>query len=326
MNRIDRLTGIILLLQSHRVITAERIAAHYEISVRTVYRDLAALGEAGVPIIAEAGMGYSLMRGYHVPPVMFTGDEAAALFLSGKITEQVADRSLQEALRAALLKIRSVLPAERQDDLDRLSRSTGVWLRGPVRDQAKHQALMRLQEAVVRRRCTALRYNAGDRGEITLRTVEPLAVLYYARQWHLIAYCQLRQAIRDFRLDRLIDWEVQDCVYEGHEDFSVDRFIEEMVRGRELVPATFLCSQRAVEQVRNEFLCVPSEEAELKDGRIRIDTLVGSLEWLTGWVLGFGGELEVLFPEDLRERVRAAALEVVARHQAPAENKIPLLT
>ena len=94
MNRIDRLTGMILLLQGQRVITAEQIAAHFEISVRTVYRDLAALGEAGVPIVAEAGVGYSLMRGYHMPPVMFTEDEAAALFMSGEVTEQIADDSL----------------------------------------------------------------------------------------------------------------------------------------------------------------------------------------------------------------------------------------
>src|SRR4051812_45964721 len=101
MNRIDRLTGILLLLQSHRMITAQQIADHYEISVRTVYRDIAALGEAGVPIVAEAGHGYSLMRGYHVPPVMFTENEAAALFLSGEVTEQVADESLRDALRSA---------------------------------------------------------------------------------------------------------------------------------------------------------------------------------------------------------------------------------
>ena len=176
MNRIDRLTGMILLLQGHRVITAEQIAAHYEISVRTVYRDLAALGEAGVPIIAEAGMGYSLMRGYHMPPVMFTEDEAAALFLSGEIADQIADESLRDSLRAALLKVRSVLPAERRDYLDRLSKTTRVWLKRPTMqdDEECHQALMRLQEAVIRRRCAALRYDAGNRGEITTRVVEPL--------------------------------------------------------------------------------------------------------------------------------------------------------
>jgi predicted DNA-binding transcriptional regulator YafY len=78
MNRVDRLLALILHLQSRRVVTAEELAGHFELSVRTVYRDLNALGEAGVPIVAEAGVGYSLLRGYHLPPVMFTAAEAAA--------------------------------------------------------------------------------------------------------------------------------------------------------------------------------------------------------------------------------------------------------
>jgi len=110
MNRIDRLTAIILMLQSHRVVTAEQLAEYFEISVRTVYRDIAALGEAGVPIVAETGVGYSLMRGYNLPPVMFTQSEAAALFMSGQLAEQFGDESLQKSLSGALLKIQSALP------------------------------------------------------------------------------------------------------------------------------------------------------------------------------------------------------------------------
>ncbi|WP_082408438.1 helix-turn-helix transcriptional regulator [Verrucomicrobium spinosum] len=176
MNRIDRLTGMILLLQSHRVITAERVADHFEISVRTVYRDLAALGEAGVPIVAEAGVGYSLMRGYHMPPVMFTEDEAAALFVSGEVTEQVADDSLRMALRSALLKVRSVLPRERHDFLNRLQPAVGVWLslHDGEDETGRPDCLMPLQQAVVRKRCAVLHYNAGARGEVTTRQVEPL--------------------------------------------------------------------------------------------------------------------------------------------------------
>lgn len=326
MNRIDRLTGILLLLQSHRVITAERIAAHYEVSVRTIYRDLAALGEAGVPIIAEAGMGYSLMRGYHVPPVMFTGDEAAALFLSGQVTEQVADESLREALSAALLKIRSVLPPEKQDDLDRLGRAVGVWIRGPERRGEKAKALMRLQEAVVRRRRVRLQYDAGHRGEITARVVEPLAVLYYGRQWHLIAFCTLREAVRDFRLDRMIAWEVLDSVYSGHEDFTVEGFLDEVVQARELVSVVFDLHPRVLERVRNEFCCVLRSEERLEDGRYRVEALAGPVEWLAAWVLGFGADLEVVGPPELREQVRRQALAVAERHGAPVEENFTLLT
>jgi biotin operon repressor len=115
MNRVDRLMAIVVRLQSRRVVRAEDLAAHFEISVRTVYRDLAALGEAGIPIVAEAGVGYSLVKGYHLPPVMFTADEASALSIARKLVEHLTDASLRKQMESALAKIRSVLPRERQD-------------------------------------------------------------------------------------------------------------------------------------------------------------------------------------------------------------------
>ncbi len=126
MNRVDRLLAMIVYLQGRRLARAEDIAAHFEISVRTTYRDLVSLGEAGIPITAEAGVGYSLVKGYHLPPVMFPAEEAGALFVGGKLVEHLTDASLRKQMESALLKIRSVLPRERQDQLDRLERSTAV--------------------------------------------------------------------------------------------------------------------------------------------------------------------------------------------------------
>ena len=99
MNRVDRLVAMILLLQSKRSITADEIASHFEISVRTVYRDVTALGEAGVPVIAEAGVGYSLMKGYHLPPVMFTQSEAMALAMGGALVDSLTDPAMQQQMK-----------------------------------------------------------------------------------------------------------------------------------------------------------------------------------------------------------------------------------
>ncbi|MEO5916360.1 MAG: YafY family protein [Luteolibacter sp.] len=313
MNRIDRLTGMILLLQGQRVITAEQIAAHFEISVRTVYRDLSALGEAGVPIIAEAGVGYSLMRGYHMPPVMFTEDEAAALFMSGEVTEQVADESLRQSLRSALLKVRSVLPQEKRDYLHRLKDKVGVRFRQAGGDD-RRESLMPIQDAVVRRRCLEIRYNTANRGAITRRVVEPLGLVLYARQWHLIAWCRLREDVRDFRLDRMASWELLDECYEGHPNFSVKEFLRENIESHELTPATVIVEREVLERFRAEMPCTPLSEETLPDGRVRLELLTFSLAWLTGWLLGFGVRVEALEPPELREAVREAALAIAARH------------
>jgi predicted DNA-binding transcriptional regulator YafY len=313
MNRIDRLTGMILLLQGQRVITAETIAEHFEISVRTVYRDLAALGEAGVPIVAEAGVGYSLMRGYHMPPIMFTEDEAAALFLSGEVAEQVADDSLRQALRAAMLKIRSVLSQERRDYLQRLSNAVSVRLRRE-HSKGKHEALMPIQDAVVRRRCLALSYNTANRGAITERIVEPLGVVFYAREWHLIGWCRLRLDVRDFRLDRIQSWQVLDEIFQGHEDFSIKSFLHRDVNREEMTPAAVVVQGMILEGFLHELPGTPLTREPLPDGRVRLELLAFSLEWLRHFLLGYGTMVEALEPVELRDGVRAAALAVVNRY------------
>jgi predicted DNA-binding transcriptional regulator YafY len=315
MNRIDRLTGMILLLQSHRVITAEKIAAHFEISVRTVYRDLAALGEAGVPIQAEAGTGYALMRGYHVPPVMFTEDEAAALFLSGEVTTQIADESLRQALRDALLKIRSVLTPERRDYLNRLSRSVSVRLPTASPDDTYRESLLPLQHAAVRKQCVALRYDAARRGEITQRVVEPLGVVFYQRHWHLIAHCRLRDAVRNFRLDRLEHWEVLPETFTAHENFSLKDFLAEEIAAHQLIPTVVHFTAKAAERVRTDLYWASLSETPLPDGRIRVECLAYSLDYMANWLLGFGPGAEAISPPELREKVCTAALEIASRHE-----------
>src|SRR6187402_832846 len=120
MNRIDRLTAILIQLQTKRIVKAEEISKRFEISLRTVYRDVKSLMEAGVPIGSEAGKGYFIVDGYHLPPVMFTQDEASAMMMAGKLVERMTDQSVQVAFNGALLKIKSVLNEAEKDHLESL--------------------------------------------------------------------------------------------------------------------------------------------------------------------------------------------------------------
>ncbi|HZB12127.1 MAG TPA: HTH domain-containing protein, partial [Chryseolinea sp.] len=106
MNRIDRLTAILIQMQTKRVVKAEEIADRFEISLRTVYRDVKALMEAGVPIGSEAGKGYFIVDGYHLPPVMFTQEEGSAMLFAGKLVEKMTDKSIRKEFESALLKIK----------------------------------------------------------------------------------------------------------------------------------------------------------------------------------------------------------------------------
>ena len=317
MNRIDRLTAMILMLQSQRVVTAEQMAEHFALSVRTIYRDIAALGEAGVPIAAEAGIGYSLMRGFHMPPIMFTEEEAVGLFMSGELTEQFGDDSLKKAVRSAMLKVRAVLPLERKNYLARLGNSISVspYDRPAKESDAQEGALMTVQKAVVERRCLTLCYNTGGKGEVTSRTVEPLGVIYYGNHWHLVAWCRLREGMRDFRLDRVNHWETLREIFGGHEDFSLMEFIHAEMERCELTPVNLECDASVLDRLLAQIPARVVEQKPLPNGRVRIDALAYRLEWLSGWLLGFGTTAIAKAPPALCRRIGADARELAALYE-----------
>ncbi|HTI97408.1 MAG TPA: YafY family protein [Dongiaceae bacterium] len=317
MNRVDRLMAMALRLQSRRVVRAEDFAAHFEISVRTVYRDLGALSEAGIPIVAEAGIGYSLVKGYHLPPVMFTADEASALFLGEKLVEQFTDASLRKQMASALLKIRSVLPRDRQDDLDRLERATAVLPHAVAnRPRLASEMLSPLQRAVAGRQVLVLEYRGGRRQEVTHRLVEPLGLVYYAENWHLIAWCRLRQDVRDFRTDRILRLELREERFAGHADFSLrDYLAAEMSSGQfELAQISF--APEVMDRVRREHYWGLVEEKP-GAGFVEVTVLEHSLDFLTHWVLSFGPQARVLGPERFCQKVAAAAAQIAAQYAAP---------
>lgn len=316
MNRVDRLMAIALHLQSRRVVRAEDLAAHFEISVRTVYRDLTALSEAGIPIVAEAGVGYSLARGYHLPPVMFTAEEASALFFGEKLVEQFTDASLRRQMQSALLKIRSVLPRDRQDHLDRLERSTAVLTKPVDRvPRLASETLVPIQRALAERHLLELDYKGGKRLEVTKRTVEPLALIYYSDNWHLIAFCRLRRDVRDFRTDRILRLELRNETFPARPDFSLKDYLEAETHRGDFEIARIRFTPEAMERVRREWSWGLIEENATPDG-IEATILECSLQYLAGWVLSFGEKAEVLEPASFRAAVASEARKLLLRYEA----------
>jgi len=306
--------AMVLRLQSRRVVRAEDLAAHFELSVRTVYRDIAALGEAGVPIMAEAGVGYSLVKGYHLPPVMFTAEEASALSIGGKLVEHLTDASLRKPMESAVTKIRSVLPRDRQDYLDRLDRSTAVVSPGSnAIPRLSSEALIPVQRALAERRVLALEYRAGQRREVTRRQVEPLGLVYYADNWHLIAYCRLRRDVRDFRTDRILKLHPQNELFTGHADFSLTRYLESEKHDGKFEMARIRFNPEVMERVVREWSSGLVEQNAVADA-ILVTLLACSLERLAGWVLSFGSTAEVLSPERLKQLVADEAEKVAAKY------------
>lgn len=319
MNRTDRLVAMVMHLQGRRLVRAEDMARHFEVSVRTIYRDIAALGEAGVPITGEAGVGYSLVRSYHLPPVMLTADEAAALFVGAEMVRHFTDASMSEPMTAALDKLRAVLPPDRKEHVERLARQTVVMGRtggGGAANAGEPETqpwLLAVQRGVAARRVLRLRYRGAARAEETVREVEPLGVAFYAAAWYLVAWCRLRNEVRHFRVDRIQNLETLAEAFPARTEFSLARHLEEQMRKTDTVSARVWFSDGAVARAKKESYATLVEEKR-REGGAEYSLYTYSLEWLARWVLSFGAEAEALEPVELREKVRAAAEAVAERY------------
>lgn len=318
MNRIDRLVAMVLYLQGRRVVRGAELARHFEVTARTIYRDMAALAEAGVPLVGEAGVGYSLMKGYHLPPVMFSAEEAAALFVGGELVKQFTDASLRAPMAAALEKLRAVLPRDRQDHVEKLIRHTLVQGR-PVQPGAAAPAdqrwLATVQQGVVGRRVLRMTYQGADRPEETRRDVEPLGVVFYGGNWHLVAWCRLRSDLRHFRIDRLRGLALLPETFAAREDFSLTEHMEACRKSEAVEPVRVWFHARAAERAHRESLATLVEETR-RAGGAECSFFTASLEWTARWLLSFGGQAEALAPPKLRRLVRAEAQRIARRHRA----------
>lgn len=211
--RLSRLTAILTQLQTKRLLTATKLADKFSVSIRTIYRDIRALEQAGVPIITDEGKGYSLMEGYRVPPVMFTEAQANALITAEQLVLKNKDASFVKDYTEAIEKIKSVLKYNIQDKANLLSERTRFDQNNYLERNSSN--LSDLQFSLTNFRIAKIEYT-NEQNETTIRHIEPFALLS-TENWLLVAYCRLRTAFRFFRLDRIKKLEILTDKFEPHQ-------------------------------------------------------------------------------------------------------------
>lgn len=201
MNRIDRLFGILTLLQSRKYVPAEKIAERFDISIRTVYRDIKALCEQGVPVSFEQHKGYFIVQGFFLPPVSFTSEEANALLLVEAFAHGFADKSIRTHYSTALNKIKAVLRGRQKESVEFLNNNIKFQFPACVVSESENLSL--LQESISSRTIIEMEYvNSGK--TVSSRMVEPIGLIFYAFNWHLIGWCHKRMEYRDFKISRIL--------------------------------------------------------------------------------------------------------------------------
>lgn len=223
ISRLSRLTAILTLLQSQRLITASFIANKFNISIRTVYRDIRALEEAGVPIYTEEGKGYSLMEGYRLPPIMFTETEANALITAEQLIIKNKDASFVKHYTDAITKIKSVLRYSTKDKSDLLSKR--IEFRQNAESNTTSNYLSEIQLGITNFKLIKINYISINTNIKTTRVIEPFALYSTQENWILIALCRLRKDYRAFRLDQIQHLELLNDPFKPH-PYTLQEYFE----------------------------------------------------------------------------------------------------
>ncbi len=316
MLKLDRLLAIVLMLHAKRLVRASELSSHFGVSLRTIYRDINTLCEAGVPIASEAGVGYSLVKGYSLPPVMFSKDEASALVIASEFLQKMsANTDLRYNAVSAVAKITAVLPEDVKERIQQLQATTAIINQAAV--DAQHVALPTvfsdLQRAIEERRCVHIRYTSGD-AQHSERCIEPLGMVYYGNSWHCIAYCRLRSDFRDFRTDRFQAVDVSDERFAPRLDFQLLDFLKHQYQSDSPITVRVIFEYRTARYLSNRYYYGFVRE-ERRDNGVEMTFLTPSLFYIARWLFSYADRLHVVEPPELVSMFRDLASAILSKQE-----------
>jgi predicted DNA-binding transcriptional regulator YafY len=313
-NVATRLLSLILMLQSRPSWKASELADELNVSERTIHRYMAMLDEMGIPIYSERGRygGFSLVRGYKLPPLVFTAEEATVLYMGANLMRDVWGHTYGDAVTAVTAKLDNVLP----DDLREVAQLQQSLVVGGLaaRDyQPWESTIHALRQCIVERRCVRLLYQGVTRqGEIE-RVIEPYGLAFQWGQWYLAGFCRLRQDMRTFRVDRIQEIEPLTEHFTMPRDFDAREYLQRAMRYEspyQIVVQLDACAAQAIREWDSNWLEITGHD----DGSITVQFGTTNLDWATGWVLSHGATAKALEPPELVERVRKAVEGTLQRY------------
>ena len=315
MNRIDRISAILIHLQSRRVVRASEIAERFNISLRTVYRDIRTLEEAGVPLMGEAGVGYSIMDGYRLPPVMFSREEATAFLTAEKLMERMTDPSSDGHYKSAMYKVRSVLRLAEKDFLENIDGHIQVLKsrRGaPIKLELN--PLQLVLKAIGERNVLSIHYFAMHNQQKTERNIEPVGVFYQDNYWHLVAWCRLRKDYRDFRLDRISDIALTGERFRTLHP-NLNDFISRSARELNLQQVVIMVEKRVLPYLSEQKYYNGFVSEREVDGMMEMTFLTEYIEGFVRWLMMYGDMAIIVSPEALKFKLIELAQTIINRNR-----------
>lgn len=303
MNRLERISAILVKLQSRPVVTAKEIANQFGISLRTVYRDIRSLEESGIPISGEAGRGYSLIEGFKLPPLMFTIEEALSFLLAEKLIRHQTDGDTYDVFRSGMDKIRAVLRTTDKDLLHNFDQNIQISKSHYAPPPVPANVLQPLLKSMLDKKQIHLEYKAGYNYETTCRTVEPLCIFFMTGSWYILAWCNLRRDYRTFHLGRVIRVDITGKSFEMTH-LPLDKLIE-TIYYNETEFNVQLRVHRDVSRDMGDSKYRYGLYDEITDGEYFIQKYqTYSLETFGRWYLMFADKSEIIEPLELKTVIK----------------------
>ena len=292
---------------------AQHLADKFSISLRTVYRDVHALQEAGVPVIGEAGTGYSLMEGYKLPPVMFNEEEASALLTAAKLMQSKTDASSSKQYDSALDKIKAVLRLTEKEHIEEIDEHVMVVQHPAIRaEPPAHLYLQPILKAIANAVVIDLRYNSIETNETTHRQVEPVGIYNLGSHWHLVAFCRLRNDYRNFRTDRIENLIcTEEPMAKSHP--PLQEFINKMSAQREVKKVVIEVEKEIIKYFGDQKYYNGFVKEEDAGEYVRLTFLTGSLQGFSRWFMMFGDHAKIIEPLELNDRILTIAENILKK-------------
>lgn len=316
-NAASRLITLIFLLQNRPNQKASELAEKLGVSVRTLHRYFKMLDEMGIPVYAERGPcgGFSLVRGYKIPPLIFSLEEAVAVYLGTSLVSEMWGQLYRDTAQGAMAKLENILPNEQRAEIHWARRSliaTGLHRTDPT---TLLPILEDLRKATHEGRQIWAVYQSAGNPEAKKRKIDPYALVFRAGLWYLVGYCHLRSAPRTFRVDRIQKLSVLAQTFQVPESFEIHQYLEDEFKEQPLFRARLQFSTQAAHIVMSNRILWESIQAN-PDGSLVVTLTAPDLPWLVSMTLSFAHWVTVLEPAELREMVRQWAQATADQYQS----------
>lgn len=312
LKKIDRVTAILTQLQSKPLVRAQDLAGKFDVSIRTIYRDIKTLESAGIPIIGEAGSGYSLMEGYKLPPVMFTKEEVLSFITAEKFMQKFSHESLGNHYQTAMDKVKSVLKYSDRNMIQHIENQIDVYNYSHKEEDVVKNSILTILESISEKKQLQLNYQAVN-NQVTERVVEAVGIFFEFNFWYLMAFCTLRKDFRQFRIDRLqkiqmlnVDFQAE---YGSIADYKMNSQLEK-------VEVQILVQEKLNAHIVNSknFYGLTKEEFTVNGILMTFET-----EWIDEgfprWLITFGDSMEIIYPEELKINFKNLLSDIQKKHE-----------